>query len=1214
MASTASPSASLLDVGSDDGGSDHAGSISFFFPPMASTASPSASLLDVGSDDGGSDHAGSISSFHVLGLAGGSVGWEKELFESLLAKNNRTTTTVSIPGSALVDEVLEGGLLATDERIRDVIADLNSLESLSAEQVGGVVSRLPAVVIRALTHRLVVPDWLGFSAEVEAMIAEVLAEPDSGAPSEVCLLEGQAADGAFGFAVTTVDGQRGGWGQSRDPITVQSCVMPVLYLLALEEKGSEVVHRRVGREPSGRSFKDLALNEHNAPHNPFTNAGALVSLGFIGAELDLADRFDSICRAFARLSGGSKPGFSNLLYQRERVNSPRNRAIAFMLREKCAFPNGGKDMESCLELWFMGCNIVMDVEALSVVCATLANGGVCPITGEAVMSVESVRNCLSIMHSCPMYDFSGEFSWACGVPAKSSASGILMVVVPGVLGFATYSQNLNSMGISVRGLDLCKRFIRRFAFHGFDMAVFASNRTGSRSARLESGQIDILGRLAASDAEDPHEARAPTEEELTYALYAAADGDAAALSCLLARGISVDACDYDRRSLLHLAASGGHLEVVDILLNLGASTGVRDLHGNTPLDDAVRTAHHNVAELIEGGASFAAAVDSEETRGDASHPSHTHPQVWHAFCALRSSPTCARKEGAVPLGALIDSLEAFGISTADNRVAQALSAALGTVPEAASPRVKSFSRAGSAVPVAAAISPVRRSGSVGPAGGSPGKGEPSHSTAAAASHPSPLDRERTLDFSEFAELLAAEPIILRALQGRLAIPRFPRFREALRTIFSSTPAPKVLGGDVARYIPQLARVNPDQWALSVCTVDGQVCSFGDADVEFCMQSCSKIFAYLLAMELEGPEEVHRHVGKEPSGRRFNDLSLDRHSRPHNPCINAGAIAVASLLFKGRAIGERFAGISEVFARAAGTPRVAYSHATYLSESATADRNNTLAYMMEEAGVFPPGTDVQETLQLYFQMCSVEVTCKQMAVMAATLANYGVCPVTDRKVYSSENVRYAMPVMMSSGMYDYSGEWAHQMGCAAKSGVGGSVLIVIPGVMGICAWSPRLDQIGNSKWAIQVAMALAARFTIHQYSFIAAQRLENPCHFESDERRAALSALIAAAVKNDVKVVMSLVSQGVDVNLGDYDGRTALHLAAATGSAAAAMCLVRAGARPDVKDTWGMTPLDEARKNGHQNIISMLSSKVSSFVKNIKTAISMKNKLRLPEQK
>jgi glutaminase len=297
-------------------------------------------------------------------------------------------------------------------------------------------------------------------------------------------------------------------------------------------------------------------------------------------------------------------------------------------------------------------------------------------------------------------------------------------------------------------------------------------------------------------------------------------------------------------------------------------------------------------------------------------------------------------------------------------------------------------------------------------------------------------------------------MISKAFKNDLVIPEFADFSKDILKIYQSCKDND--SGKPADYIPQLARVNPKYWGVSVCTIDGQRYNMGDTETPFCLQSTSKPLNYSLAVSDMGPDKVHKFIGQEPSGRSFNELTLDHNNKPHNPMINAGAIVTTHLLKPGMQMADRFEYILGQYKRMAGGEFTGFSNTTYLSERESADRNFALGYYMRENKCFLEGTDLTQTLELYFQLCSVEVTGSSASVIAATLANGGICPTTGERVLAGDAVRNTLSLMHSCGMYDYSGQFAFKVGLPAKSGVARSDLLVVHKVMGISCWSPHQD--------------------------------------------------------------------------------------------------------------------------------------------------------------
>ncbi len=444
-----------------------------------------------------------------------------------------------------------------------------------------------------------------------------------------------------------------------------------------------------------------------------------------------------------------------------------------------------------------------------------------------------------------------------------------------------------------------------------------------------------------------------------------------------------------------------------------------------------------------------------------------------------------------------------------------------------------------------------------------------------------------INAGSFADALESTSVLIeRALTGNLVIPEFGKFCEEIRNIYEDTL--EISRGKVADYIPQLAEVDPSKYAISVCTIDGQRFSIGDHTEEFSIQSTSKPINYLLALQENGEEFVHKHVGREPSGHSFNEITLDKEGRPHNPMINAGAIVCSSLIKSSASPAERFNYVNKAWTRLCGGNKPNFNNGVFLSEKQTADRNFALAYFMREHNAFPFGTNIQETLDFYFQCCSLEMSSDAFSVAAATLANAGFCPLTGEEVFQASHIKDCLSLMYSCGMYDFSGEWAFSIGLPAKSGVGGGLMIIIPNVMGIGIWSPPLDELGNTVRGIEFAQKLIQKFNFHNYDSLVANnnKKEDPRCKKYESRQETVLALCWAASQGDLNEIQRLIARGVDLDIGDYDGRTAIHLAASEGHYSVVEFLLNKGAKPNPKDRWGGTPLDDAKREGHQNVVEL----------------------------
>jgi glutaminase len=302
-----------------------------------------------------------------------------------------------------------------------------------------------------------------------------------------------------------------------------------------------------------------------------------------------------------------------------------------------------------------------------------------------------------------------------------------------------------------------------------------------------------------------------------------------------------------------------------------------------------------------------------------------------------------------------------------------------------------------------------------------------------------------------------------------AQPPLLRFLSECHTEFSAET-----GGAVADYIPELGKADPDHFGIGLATLDGHVYEVGDCRIPFTIQSMSKPFVFALALDTLGAERVESAIGVEPSGDPFNSIRLNAENHPFNPMVNAGAIACSGLIHEAKGDGA-LDYIRQALSRFAGRD-LDIDEAVYASESATGDRNRAIGYLLRNSNVIRD--DVKAVVEVYFRQCSILVTARDSAVMAATLANRGINPVTGEQVMTPYAISRTLSVMTSSGMYDYAGEWIYRIGIPAKSGVGGGILAALPGRIGLGSYSPRLDRHGNSVRGIRVCEALSSHYDLH----------------------------------------------------------------------------------------------------------------------------------------
>uniref|UniRef100_A0A8C2C276 glutaminase n=1 Tax=Cyprinus carpio TaxID=7962 RepID=A0A8C2C276_CYPCA len=319
---------------------------------------------------------------------------------------------------------------------------------------------------------------------------------------------------------------------------------------------------------------------------------------------------------------------------------------------------------------------------------------------------------------------------------------------------------------------------------------------------------------------------------------------------------------------------------------------------------------------------------------------------------------------------------------------------------------------------------------------------------------------------------------------------------------------------------------------------------GDTKVPFCLQSCVKPLEYAIAVHEHGTERVHHYVGKEPSGFKFNKLSLDEEDKPHNPMVNAGAIVISSLIKVNKFLYKYKWEIQyKYFLKMTGREYVGFSNATFQSEKETGDRNYAIGYYLKEKKCFPEGADMIDALDFYFQV-----------------------------------------------------------GLPAKSGVSGAVLLVVPNVMGVMCWSPPVDKVGNSVRGIHFCQELVSMFNFHNYDNLKHfLKKQDPRRQSDDDRNKSVMNLMFAAHSGDVSALRRFALSSTDMDLKEYDSRTPLHVAAAEGHMDVVLFLMQScKVNPFVKDRWGNIPRDDAMQFGHKDVVKILEEYEQKYIQTSQT--------------
>lgn len=284
-------------------------------------------------------------------------------------------------------------------------------------------------------------------------------------------------------------------------------------------------------------------------------------------------------------------------------------------------------------------------------------------------------------------------------------------------------------------------------------------------------------------------------------------------------------------------------------------------------------------------------------------------------------------------------------------------------------------------------------------------------------------------------------------------------------------------GKVASYIPELAKGNSKALGVCIRDINNKKYCAGDFDLNFTIQSISKVITLICALKDSSLEELTKKVSIEPAGEGFNSivpLAIDTTHKPSNPMINAGAIATITFI-KGENYQDKFKRILNLIKKITNNKSITVNQKVYSSEAATGDRNKALTYYMKSTGIIEG--NIEELLDLYFKLCSIEINCDDLAKIGLVLANNGILPWSGERIISKKISQTVKAIMMTCGMYNESGHLATSVGIPTKSGVSGGILATVPGEMGIGIIGPSLNNKGNSIAGFEVLKDISNKFNL-----------------------------------------------------------------------------------------------------------------------------------------
>lgn len=503
----------------------------------------------------------------------GILFWRDERFEAsqnvALAMAHKTTTRVEGESVSKEDQ----------EACAKVPLDFDAFVDF--------VSPLARMFLRTFSEELVVPDWSAFTADLTYHFYKVQSNTGGNTASYIPVLR-DADPEKWGLSVCSIDGQRFSIGDFSTCFSIQSTSKPVTYALCLKAEGEEEVYKWIDMEPAGRPFNTQDLDsDTQRPFNASVNSGAIMAAGLFASRFPDStweECVDKIRDSWRNLCGeDGNVGLSKETFESEKATAYNNFAIAYNLKGRRGLPRD-VGIHKMLDVYLGCCSIEMNVEAMAVAAATLANGGVCPITGKEVFPSDVVRHVLAETMTCGMYDQAGKFAVEVGLPAKSGVSGVLMVIVPNVFGFATFSPRLNKQGNSVRGLEFCKRIVGSYGVH-----VFEPLRSGNAGAKInpringsKHERLDISEFIWAYQAGDIY--ATSLHDIFLTAMVQAAKASSGGISELMMNAIRSN-YELVYRAALDDASLDKVIQLVEIHPN-DMDTVMKTLKGDRPIPNA----------------------------------------------------------------------------------------------------------------------------------------------------------------------------------------------------------------------------------------------------------------------------------------------------------------------------------------------------------------------------------------------------------------------------------------------------------------------------------------------------------------------------------------------------------------------------------------------------------------------------------------------------
>ncbi len=743
----------------------------------------------------------------------------------------------------------------------------------------------------------------------------------------------------------------------------------------------------------------------------------MTSASLIGLDSDTATRFKAFRNWLHDMAGEELIDFDMATYLCEWETAYRNNAILYTLTKAGAFPRGCTPREA-LDFYIQCCAIEVNVKSCAAMAATLAAGGECPLSKKRLMSPSTVKYVLTLMYSCGMYDYSGTWSQHVGVPAKSGVAGVIQMVFPNIGGVAIWSPPLDSRGNSVRGIEVSKRLCRYFRMSIFEQSVVSMN-----------GNLDRGGSAGSTNDKGGSTKRLRRRKSLVKKSKSVDLNDTSLTPIAMSRAIDNAEILTPNSDILSESNSP------DNESNKSHKTPFGDYSdGLKPMNSESRRLNEDLKHIKARDSIFERLLLLSD--------------LVHAFREISGATSSQNLADVfITTNDILAFLNTQGLG-ATNQVVPLVKGTLNRI-----------------------------------AAGTNGK---------------------VYFKSLFIRGNVGRNVIINALLGNMVIRDFNLFSKHIKEIYQSVRDEvddgKLVKNLVHEFREGKGNEDGNEFGVALCTIDGQEIAEGDAFLDIPLMETVKPLLYALAMEDSGIDEVHKYVGIEPTSSDptgFDLLQPTSHGgedddaqpkpTPYNPFTDSGGLTICSMIGKGHRPleaffedkGTRFKHVLSALRKLAGSRgRFGFANPIFLAQKERGLQVKAVSHYIKGMGCYPPSVDPDSSAEQYFEARAIKTSCASLAVCAATIANGGICPLTNERCLQPDVVSNTIRQMYSSGMNAYAGEWQFNVGIPASCGSSGLMLLVIPKVCGICIYSPKINEYQVPYRGVRFSKLLTKKYRVN----------------------------------------------------------------------------------------------------------------------------------------